>query len=73
MLRKIDIFASHVGMRINQDEKYRSSFGGCMTILAIILMIMLSLGTVLKFYLDEDEYNISPSIENLTYKNDEQF
>ena len=44
-------------MRINQGDNFKTSVGGLISVMAILSIIVLSLGTVLKFYLEEDEYN----------------
>ena len=70
MLRGIDIFPAPVGVRIKEGIDYTTTCGGLMTILAILTMTLVSLGSVLAFLLEEDDYNETTLIENLTYKND---
>ena len=57
MLKKISIFGAPAGVRINQGDNFKTSVGGLISVLAILSIIALSLGTVLKFYLEEDEYD----------------
>ena len=73
MLRSIDIFPSPVGVRIDSGQTYKTTFGGILSILAILLIGFVSVATLLPFYLSEDEYKQTTVIKNLPYKNDLTF
>ena len=44
-----------------------------MSIIAIVIMILVSLGSVLAFTLEDDEYQETTVIENLTYNNEREY
>ena len=73
MLKSIDIFPTPVGVRINDSQVHRTAFGGIMSILAIALLLMLSLGTLLPFYQDDNQYQETTVTKELPYKNDLDF
>ena len=56
MLSKLDLFPSPVGVRIGNDCVYKSMFGGAISILAVLALSFLSLGTLLSYDLAGDQY-----------------
>ena len=56
MLSKLDIFPSPVGVRIGNDCVYKSMFGGAMSIIAILSLSFLSIGTLLSNFKKGDHY-----------------
>ena len=56
MLSKLDLFPSPVGVRIGNDCVYKSIFGGAISILAVLALSFLSLGTLLSYDLKGDQY-----------------
>ena len=56
MLSKLDLFPSPVGVRIGNDCVYKSSFGGALSIFAVLALSFLSLGTLLSYDLKGDQY-----------------
>lgn len=72
-LSGIDIFPSPIGVRLGGAQTYKTTFGGVMSIVAVLTLTLISSGTLLSYYLKGDQYNTNKAIEYLPYANDVEF
>ena len=58
-----------MGVRISDNLNYRTNFGGLISIVVILLVIFISLGSLLTFYLGDDAYKETSLSRNLPITN----
>ena len=73
MLEAIDIFRSPVGVRINENLNYKTKCGGMISILVILFMIFISMGSILAFYFEDDEYRETVTVHTLNSRNEQHY